>query len=297
MLDVLLGLWQAHTGQPSRTPPRPMTPLNAVALPSTHPPPPQAPSPPGAPAWAARSTSQTPAWSSSPPPLSRSAAAPLLLPSRGYTVLCCAPGESFTGAHAHYSHCRTEPLHLAVVQRPVIHPYGISAYMSVLCPAVAFVYGRYEGGNALAMARQFGLYYGNMTLEQFRAAFKPYMYGFITETKIQLDGSTIPQVGVPYTRLLMVTPCPAPPDVKPAPSLTAASCVALSATMKFPGACQLVCCCCFRHAHGTLAQHPACHPIPRPPCRSTTCWAVSPSSWPTSCPTAALSTPPTTEPT
>ncbi len=55
-------------------------------------------------------------------------------------------------------------------------------------------YGRYEGGNALAMARQFGLYYGNMTLEQFRAAFKPYMYGFVTETKIQLDGSTIPQV-------------------------------------------------------------------------------------------------------
>ncbi len=35
------------------------------------------------------------------------------------------------------------------------------------------------------MARQFDLYYGNMTLEQYKEAVKPYLYGFVTEVKVR----------------------------------------------------------------------------------------------------------------
>lgn len=42
----------------------------------------------------------------------------------------------------------------------------------------------YDGGNSLAMGRYFDLYYGNMTLDEFRGAVKPYMYGHVTEVKV-----------------------------------------------------------------------------------------------------------------
>lgn len=51
----------------------------------------------------------------------------------------------------------------------------------------------YFGGNSLAMGRNFDLYYGNMTLEQLKAAVKPYMYGYVTEVKVQYDGSHVAQ--------------------------------------------------------------------------------------------------------
>ncbi|KAG2443999.1 hypothetical protein HYH02_009199 [Chlamydomonas schloesseri] len=51
----------------------------------------------------------------------------------------------------------------------------------------------YDGSNALKMGRLYGLYYGNGTLEQFREVVKPYLYGYVTETKIQYDTSSVPQ--------------------------------------------------------------------------------------------------------
>ncbi|KAG2495904.1 hypothetical protein HYH03_006141 [Edaphochlamys debaryana] len=50
----------------------------------------------------------------------------------------------------------------------------------------------YDGGNLIKMGRAFGLYYGEMTLEQFKADVKPYLYGYVTEVKVQYDMSYVP---------------------------------------------------------------------------------------------------------
>ncbi|GIL56344.1 hypothetical protein Vafri_11722 [Volvox africanus] len=51
----------------------------------------------------------------------------------------------------------------------------------------------YEGGNTIKLARMFDLYYGEMNLSEFKAAVKPYLYGYVSETKIQYDKSAIVQ--------------------------------------------------------------------------------------------------------
>ena len=43
------------------------------------------------------------------------------------------------------------------------------------------------------MGRLYGLYYGNGTVAQFKELVKPYLYGYVTETKIQYDTSSVPQ--------------------------------------------------------------------------------------------------------
>ncbi|GLI60239.1 hypothetical protein VaNZ11_002328, partial [Volvox africanus] len=51
----------------------------------------------------------------------------------------------------------------------------------------------YDGGNAIKLARLYDMYYGEMNLSEFKAAVKPYLYGYISETKIQYDKSAIVQ--------------------------------------------------------------------------------------------------------
>ncbi|KXZ55887.1 hypothetical protein GPECTOR_2g1438 [Gonium pectorale] len=68
----------------------------------------------------------------------------------------------------------------------------------------------YDGGNALKMGRFYGLYYGEMNLSDFKEAVKPYLYGFITETKVQYDNSALVQkhytLGRVATELALVMP-------------------------------------------------------------------------------------------
>ncbi|KAG2425150.1 hypothetical protein HXX76_013904 [Chlamydomonas incerta] len=68
----------------------------------------------------------------------------------------------------------------------------------------------YDGSNALKMGRLYGLYYGNGSLAQFKELVKPYLYGYITETKIQYDLSSVPQkhylLGRVATELALVMP-------------------------------------------------------------------------------------------
>ncbi|GIL89223.1 hypothetical protein Vretifemale_17072 [Volvox reticuliferus] len=51
----------------------------------------------------------------------------------------------------------------------------------------------YEGANLLKMGRMYDLYYGEMNLSEFKAAVKPYLYGYVSETKVQYDKSAIVQ--------------------------------------------------------------------------------------------------------
>ncbi|EFJ47998.1 alkaline phosphatase, secreted, phosphate-repressible [Volvox carteri f. nagariensis] len=68
----------------------------------------------------------------------------------------------------------------------------------------------YDGGNALKMGRLYDLYYGEMNLTEFKAAVKPYLYGYITEAKIQYDNSAVVQkhytLGRVATELGLVMP-------------------------------------------------------------------------------------------
>ncbi|GLC38775.1 hypothetical protein PLESTM_000774600 [Pleodorina starrii] len=68
----------------------------------------------------------------------------------------------------------------------------------------------YDGGNFLKMGRLYDMYYGEMNLTEFKATVKPYLYGYITEAKIQYDNSAVVQkyytLGRVATELAVVMP-------------------------------------------------------------------------------------------